>query len=42
MSNHLNTCCGDLGAYFQWDEMYKMLDWLPGGWINDAHETIAR
>lgn len=42
MSNHLNACRGDFGVNFQWDEMYKMLDWLPGGWINDAHELIDR
>ena len=27
---------------FRWDEIYKELDWLPGGWLNKAHEAIDR
>ena len=27
---------------FQWAEMYAELDWLPGGWLNKAHEAIDR
>ena len=27
---------------FQWAEMYAQLDWLPGGWLNKAHEAIDR
>ncbi len=27
---------------FHWAEMYAELDWLPGGWLNKAHEAIDR
>ena len=27
---------------FQWSDMYKELDWLPGGFLNQAHECIDR
>ena len=27
---------------FRWEEMYDELDWLPGGWLNKAHEAIDR
>ena len=27
---------------FQWADMYAELDWLPGGWLNKAHEAIDR
>ena len=27
---------------FLWTEMYKELDWLPGGFLNQAHECIDR
>ena len=29
-------------ADFRWEEMYDELDWLPGGWLNKAHEAIDR
>ena len=27
---------------FQWTDIYKELDWLPGGYLNQAHECIDR
>ena len=27
---------------FRWEEMYAELDWLPGGFLNKAHECIDR
>ena len=27
---------------FQWTDMYKEIDWLPGGYLNQAHECIDR
>jgi acetyl-CoA synthetase len=27
---------------FRWEEMYQELDWLPGGFLNKAHECIDR
>ena len=27
---------------FDWEEMYRELDWLPGGGLNKAHEAIDR
>ncbi|MCH7746446.1 MAG: AMP-binding protein, partial [Chloroflexi bacterium] len=27
---------------FSWEDIYKELDWLPGGWLNMAHEAIDR
>ena len=27
---------------FDWEDIYKELDWLPGGWLNKAHEAIDR
>ena len=27
---------------FRWESMYKELDWLPGGWLNNAYECIDR
>ncbi len=27
---------------FDWDQMYRELDWLPGGFLNKAHECIDR
>ena len=32
----------DSGASFSWTEAYEGLDWLPGGGLNIAHETIDR
>ena len=29
-------------AGFLWEDMYKELDWLPGGWLNKCHEAIDR
>ena len=29
-------------ANFSWDDMFKEMDWLPGGWLNMAHEAIDR
>ena len=31
-----------LTAEFRWEDMYSELDWLPGGWLNVAHEAIDR
>ena len=27
---------------FQWSDIYAELDWLPGGYLNQAHECIDR
>ena len=27
---------------FDWEQMYRELDWLPGGFLNKAHECIDR
>ena len=27
---------------FRWEDIYGELDWLPGGWLNMAHEAIDR
>ena len=27
---------------FRWEHLYSELDWLPGGWLNMAHEAIDR
>ena len=32
----------ELAESFQWEDMYKELDWLPGGGLNMAHECIDR
>ena len=29
-------------AGFRWEDMYGELDWLPGGFLNKAHECIDR
>ena len=29
-------------ADFDWQQMYSELDWLPGGYLNKAHEAIDR
>jgi acetyl-CoA synthetase len=29
-------------AGFRWEDVYRELDWLPGGWLNMAHEAIDR
>ena len=29
-------------AGFDWQQMYSELDWLPGGYLNKAHEAIDR
>jgi acetyl-CoA synthetase len=29
-------------ASFRWEDVYRELDWLPGGWLNMAHEAIDR
>ena len=26
----------------RWEDIYGELDWLPGGWLNMAHEAIDR
>ena len=31
-----------VAASFRWEDMYQELDWLPGGWLNKAHEAIDR
>ena len=31
-----------VGSTFQWEDMYRELDWLPDGWLNKAHEAIDR
>ena len=30
----------DAGAGFKWAGAFEVLDWLPGGWLNKAHEAI--
>ena len=27
---------------FHWEDLYSELDWLPGGYLNKAHECIDR
>ena len=31
-----------VNADFRWEDVYEELDWLPGGWLNMAHEAIDR
>ena len=33
---------GKVASSFSWEDMSKELDWLPGGWLNKAHEAIDR
>ncbi len=42
MSVKPNLEYGRMRAEFDWQDMFGELDWLPGGWLNKAHEAIDR
>ena len=45
-ANHMmvkpNLDYDQVAPAFGWEDIYRELDWLPGGWLNGAHEAIDR